>query len=55
MGAISSRMKVSAITSRLGIFRDRNYVLYTLGDTVFALGMWAQRIGGMLMVMVVSI
>jgi hypothetical protein len=36
---------LTSITSRLGIFSDRNYALYALGNTVSALGMWAQRIG----------
>ena len=36
---------MSTLISRLGIFSDRNYALYALGNTVSALGMWAQRIG----------
>ena len=36
---------LTSISSRLGIFGDRNYALYALGNTVSALGMWAQRIG----------
>jgi len=36
---------LSTLISRLGIFSDRNYALYALGNTVSALGMWAQRIG----------
>ena len=36
---------MSAFTSRLGIFSDRNYALYALGNTVSSLGMWAQRVG----------
>jgi MFS family permease len=33
------------LSSRLGIFNDRNYALYALGNTVSSLGMWAQRVG----------
>lgn len=36
---------MSLLSSRLGIFSDRNYSLYALGNTVSQLGMWAQRIG----------
>lgn len=36
---------MTPITLRFGIFSDRNYALYALGNTVSALGMWAQRIG----------
>ena len=36
---------MSALTSRLGIFSDRNYALYALGNAVSSLGMWAQRVG----------
>jgi len=36
---------MSALSSRLGIFNDRNYALYALGNTVSSLGMWAQRVG----------
>jgi len=36
---------VSVLSSRLGIFSDRSYSLYALGNTVSSLGMWAQRVG----------
>ena len=36
---------MSVAASRLGIFGDRNYALYALGNTVSSLGMWAQRVG----------
>jgi MFS family permease len=36
---------VSVRSSRLGIFKDRNFALYSLGNTVSWMGMWAQRIG----------
>lgn len=32
-------------SSRLGIFKDRNFALYSVGNAVSWLGMWAQRIG----------
>ncbi len=31
--------------TRLGIFSDRNFALYSLGNTISWLGMWAQRVG----------
>jgi MFS family permease len=36
---------MSARSSHFGIFSDRNYALYALGNTVSSLGMWAQRVG----------
>jgi MFS family permease len=36
---------MSDLSSRFGIFRDRDYALYALGNTVSSLGMWAQRVG----------
>lgn len=36
---------MSVLSSRLGIFSDRSYSLYALGNTVSSLGMWAQRVG----------
>jgi MFS family permease len=36
---------MSFLSSRLDIFRDRNYALYALGNAVSSLGMWAQRVG----------
>src|SRR5258708_388356 len=33
------------LSSRFGIFNDRNYALYALGNTISSLGMWAQRVG----------
>lgn len=36
---------MSASSSQFGIFNDRNYALYALGNTVSSLGMWAQRVG----------
>ncbi len=36
---------MSLLRSRLGIFSDRNFALFSLGNTVSWLGAWAQRIG----------
>jgi MFS family permease len=36
---------MSARYFSLGIFSDRNFALYSLGNTISWLGMWAQRIG----------
>jgi MFS family permease len=36
---------VTELTARLGILKDRNFGLYSLGNTISWLGMWAQRVG----------
>lgn len=36
---------MSALSSRFGIFSDRTFALFSLGNAVSWLGMWAQRVG----------
>jgi MFS family permease len=36
---------MSVLSSRLGILSDRNFALFSLGNMISWLGMWAQRIG----------
>lgn len=39
------RGRRKGVSSWAGIFSDRNYALYALGNTISSLGMWAQRVG----------
>jgi MFS family permease len=42
---VSDAQSATGARNKLALFRDRNYLVYLIGNTISGLGSWAQRIG----------